>query len=122
VSEESLRLSDDRLFLHSVQDRLTGTRKCYKKLNYDPINDFQAISLYAITQNLFVLNPSFPVKTVKDLIALAKANPGKYNMANAGSGFQSHLAGDQAREAEGRVARGRTAHFFKPNACMRRAS
>ena len=65
----------------------------YKKLNYDPINDFQPISLYAITQNLVLLNPNFPAKTVKELIAAAKANPGKYNMANAGSGFQSHLAG-----------------------------
>jgi tripartite-type tricarboxylate transporter receptor subunit TctC len=65
----------------------------YRKLNYDPIGDFQPISLYAVTQNVFVLNPGFPAKTVKDLIALAKANPGKYNMANAGSGFQSHLAG-----------------------------
>ena len=65
----------------------------YRKLNYDPIADFQPISLYAVTQNVFVLNPGFPAKTVKDLIALAKTNPGKYNMANAGSGFQSHLAG-----------------------------
>ncbi|HZN25141.1 MAG TPA: tripartite tricarboxylate transporter substrate binding protein [Burkholderiales bacterium] len=65
----------------------------YKKLNYHPVEDFQAISLYAVTQNLFVLNPGFPAKSVKDLIALAKASPGKYNMANAGSGFQSHLAG-----------------------------
>jgi len=65
----------------------------YRKLNYDPIGDFQPISLYAVTQNVFVLNPNFPAKSVKDLVALAKANPGKYNMANAGSGFQSHLAG-----------------------------
>jgi tripartite-type tricarboxylate transporter receptor subunit TctC len=65
----------------------------YKKLNYHPVKDFQPISLYAVTQNLFIVNPNFPAKTVKELIAAAKANPGKYNMANAGSGFQSHLAG-----------------------------
>lgn len=65
----------------------------YRKLNYDPIKSFEAISLYAVTQNVLVVNPSLPVKTVKDLIALAKAGPGKYNMSNAGSGFQSHLAG-----------------------------
>jgi tripartite-type tricarboxylate transporter receptor subunit TctC len=57
------------------------------------VNDFRPISLYAVTQNLVLLNPNFPAKTVKELIAAAKANPGKYNMANAGSGFQSHLAG-----------------------------
>jgi tripartite-type tricarboxylate transporter receptor subunit TctC len=65
----------------------------YRKLNYHPINDFEPISLFAVTQNVVVVNPAFPVKTVKDLIALAKASPGKYNMANAGAGFQSHLAG-----------------------------
>jgi tripartite-type tricarboxylate transporter receptor subunit TctC len=65
----------------------------YSKLNYDPIRSFEAISLYAVTQNVLVVNPSLPVKTVKDLVAVARANPGKYNMSNAGSGFQSHLAG-----------------------------
>jgi len=65
----------------------------YKKLNYHPMKDFEPISLYAVTQNVVVVNPAFQAKTIKDLIALAKANPGKYNMANAGAGFQSHLAG-----------------------------
>jgi tripartite-type tricarboxylate transporter receptor subunit TctC len=65
----------------------------YRKLTYHPVKDFEAISLYAITQNLLVVNPGLPIKSVKDLIALARANPGKYNMSNAGSGFQSHLAG-----------------------------
>jgi len=65
----------------------------YRKLNYHPIKDFEAISLYAVTQNVLVVNPTLPIRTVKDLIALARAYPGKYNMSNAGSGFQSHLAG-----------------------------
>lgn len=65
----------------------------YKKLNYDPVKDFAAISLFAITQNVLVVNPTLPFNSVKDLIAYAKANPGKLNMSNAGSGFQSHLAG-----------------------------
>ena len=65
----------------------------YRKLNYDPIRSFEAISLYAVTQNVLVVTPTLPVKTVKDLIALTRASPGKYNMSNAGSGFQSHLAG-----------------------------
>jgi tripartite-type tricarboxylate transporter receptor subunit TctC len=65
----------------------------YKKLNYHPLKDFAQISLYAVTQNVLVMNPGLPVNSVKELIAYAKANPGKLNMANAGSGFQSHLAG-----------------------------
>jgi tripartite-type tricarboxylate transporter receptor subunit TctC len=69
------------------------TPQIYKKLNYDPIGDFAPLSLFAVTQNLLVVNPSLPVNSVKELIAHARANPGKLNMANAGAGFQSHLAG-----------------------------
>ncbi len=65
----------------------------YKKLNSHPVRDFAQISLFAITQNVLVTHPGLPLKSVKELIAYAKANPGKLNMANAGSGFQSHLAG-----------------------------
>jgi tripartite-type tricarboxylate transporter receptor subunit TctC len=64
----------------------------YKDLSYHPIKDFRQVSLIANTQNVLVVNPNQPYKTVKELIAYAKANPGKINMANAGSGFQSHLA------------------------------
>jgi len=64
----------------------------YKKLTYHPTKDFAQLSLVATTQNVLVATPGFPVKSVKELIAYARANPGKINMANAGSGFQSHLA------------------------------
>ena len=64
----------------------------YKKLPYHPVKDFTPLAMLAITQNMLVTNSSVPFKTVKELIAYAKANPGKLNMANAGSGFQSHLA------------------------------
>ena len=64
----------------------------YKKLTYHPTKDFAQISMLATTQNVLVMTPAFPVKSVKELLAYAKANPGKLNMANAGSGFQSHLA------------------------------
>ena len=64
----------------------------YKSLTYHPTKDFKQISQIANTQNVLVVNTNMPFKTVKELIAHAKANPGKLNMANAGSGFQSHLA------------------------------
>ena len=69
------------------------TPQIYKKLNYHPVKDFAPISLYAVTHNMLVVHPGLPFKSVKDLIAYARANPGKLNMSNAGSGFQSHLAG-----------------------------
>ncbi len=64
----------------------------YKKLPYHPTKDFTLLAMLAITQNMLVVNTNVPFKSVKELIAYAKANPGKLNMANAGSGFQSHLA------------------------------
>lgn len=69
------------------------TPQIYGKLNYHPVNDFAAISLFTVTQNVLVVNANLPVKNVKELLAHARAYPGKLNMANAGSGFQSHLAG-----------------------------
>ena len=69
------------------------TPQIYKKLNYHPVKSFAPLSLFAVTQNILVVNPTLPINSVKELIAYAKANPGKLNMSNAGSGFQSHLAG-----------------------------
>lgn len=66
----------------------------YKSLvTYDPFRDFAPISMFAVTQNILVVNPKTPFRSVKDLIGYARSNPGKLNWANAGSGFQSHLAG-----------------------------
>jgi tripartite-type tricarboxylate transporter receptor subunit TctC len=69
------------------------TPQIFKKLTYDPVRDFAPLSLFAVTQNIMVVNPSLPLNSVKELVAYAKANPDKLNMANAGAGFQSHLAG-----------------------------
>ena len=67
----------------------------YKTLAFHPFNDLLPIALFAITQNALVVHTSLPAKNVKELIALAKAAPGKINMASAGAGAQSHLAGVQ---------------------------
>jgi len=69
------------------------TPQIFRKLNYDPLGDFAPLSLFAVTQNILVVNPSLLLNSVKELVAYAKANPDKLNMANAGAGFQSHLAG-----------------------------
>ncbi len=65
----------------------------HKKLPFDPLKDYEFISLFGITPNILVVNPSLPVKTVKDLLDYNKARGGKVNMASAGVGSQSHLAG-----------------------------
>ena len=65
----------------------------YRNLTYHPTQDFAQVSLIASTQNVLAVNPKLPFRTVKELVIYARANPGRLNMANAGSGFQSHLAG-----------------------------
>ena len=65
----------------------------FKKLPYNPEKDLAPISLVAITPNILVANLDIPVKSVADLLALAKASPGKINYPSAGNGSSSHLAG-----------------------------
>ena len=76
----------------------TGTQainpSLYEKLPYDPIKDFAPISLVATTANILVANPSLPVKSIKELIAYAKVNPGKLTFGSAGNGSSNHLAGE----------------------------
>jgi tripartite-type tricarboxylate transporter receptor subunit TctC len=62
------------------------------KPGYDPIRDFEPISLFALVQNLLVVTPTLPVANVAELIALAKAQPGKLNYSSGGPGSTSHFA------------------------------
>jgi tripartite-type tricarboxylate transporter receptor subunit TctC len=66
----------------------------YSKLSYDPIKDFEPVSLVGIVPNILVVNPSVKATSVKDLIALAKAEPGKLSYASAGTGTTIHLAAE----------------------------
>jgi tripartite-type tricarboxylate transporter receptor subunit TctC len=62
------------------------------RLGYDPIKDFEPISLLALVQNVLVVSPALPVRTIAELVALAKARPGKLNYASGGPGSTSHFA------------------------------
>lgn len=64
----------------------------YATLPYDTTKDFAPVVLAASTPNLLVVNPDLPVKSVKELISLAKAKPGKLNYASAGNGSSNHLS------------------------------
>lgn len=65
----------------------------YHKLGFDPVKDFIPVSLVANTPSLLAVHPALPVRTIKDLIALAKARPGQLTYASAGNGSSNHLAG-----------------------------
>lgn len=64
----------------------------YKKLSYDPVRDFDPITLIAAGQNILVVNPSVAAKSVKELISLAKSKPGQLTFASGGTGQSSHLS------------------------------
>ncbi|HAL37824.1 MAG TPA: hypothetical protein DCP03_06770 [Polaromonas sp.] len=63
----------------------------YKSLPYDPPKDFEPVALVASSPNILVVNPSFPARSVKELVALAKQRPGSINYASAGNGTSNHL-------------------------------
>jgi len=73
----------------------------YAKLPYDSVKDFSPMAGMSMWPNMLVVHPSLPVKTVPELIALLKANPGKYNMASSGSGTTIHLAGEMFKQMTG---------------------
>ena len=66
----------------------------YAKMPYDAQRDFVPITLVAITPNVLVVNPTLPVHSVKELIAYAKANPGKLSFGSGSNGSAGHLAGE----------------------------
>jgi tripartite-type tricarboxylate transporter receptor subunit TctC len=73
---------------------LATNQSLFKKLNFDGEKDFAPISLIGSQPNILVVNPKFPAKTMAELIAYAKANPGKLNCANSGFGAAAHLSAE----------------------------
>lgn len=72
-----------------------------KRLNFDPIKDFSAVSLVVSSPQLLAVNPSVPARSVKELVALAKSKPGQLNYGSAGSGNSSHLVVELFKGATG---------------------
>ncbi|WP_299451452.1 tripartite tricarboxylate transporter substrate binding protein [uncultured Pigmentiphaga sp.] len=66
----------------------------YKKTGYDPVKDFEPVTLIASTPSVVLVNPKLPVQSIQDLIAMAKSSPGKINFGSSGNGSSHHLAGE----------------------------
>jgi tripartite-type tricarboxylate transporter receptor subunit TctC len=70
----------------------------YAKIAYDPIKDFSPVTLVAASPNVVSTNPDVPAKTLRELIDLIKANPGKYSFAQPATGSTPHLAGELMKQ------------------------
>ena len=80
------------LFIGTVANTINAT--LYSKLPFDFVRDFAPVALTTAAPNVLVVHPSVPVKSVKELVALAKSRPGQLNFASAGTGTAPHLSGE----------------------------
>ena len=87
------------LFLGTIAN--TINMSLYKKPGYNLLTDFAPISQLSSAPAVLVINPKLPIKTVKELIAYAKANPGVLNYATSGAGTTPHLAGEMFNQRNG---------------------
>ncbi len=85
------RAAPDGYTLLMISNTHVISASLYKKLRYDAINDFTPVLQFGDAPNVLVVHPSLPVKSVKDLIAMAKARPGQIDYASSGNGSSQHL-------------------------------
>jgi len=84
---------DGQTLLFGTSGPLAINVSLYKKIGYDPVKSFAPVMQIGHLPNVLVVHPSIAAKTVKELVAFGKANPGKLNFASSGNGASSHLAG-----------------------------
>ena len=85
---------DGYTLLVGTQGTHGSNLELYRNLRYDPVRDFTAVHSMMGSVNVLVVNPTRPYRTVKELIAYAKENPGKINYASAGNGTSTHLTAE----------------------------
>ncbi|MBI4290551.1 MAG: tripartite tricarboxylate transporter substrate binding protein [Betaproteobacteria bacterium] len=102
AAEHAARAAPDGYtLLLGDQSSLVANASLYKKLNYDSSRDFAPIAFIGTQANILIVHPSVPANTVSELVALAKANPGKLNFASGGYGVASHLSGELFKSRAG---------------------
>ena len=92
---------DGYTVLMSSNAALVTNPHIYKRLGFDPLNDFSPISVVAKAGPVLVVHPSVPARSVKELIALAKARPGQLNFGSGGRGTPAHVTGEIFKAATG---------------------
>jgi len=92
--ETAARAAPDGYTILVVSTGFVINTSMYSKLKYDPFKNFAPITLVAASPNIITVTPSLPAKTLKELIALIKSQPGKYSYADPATGSTPHLAGE----------------------------
>jgi tripartite-type tricarboxylate transporter receptor subunit TctC len=100
-TEAVARAAPDGYTLLVANTAMTASPSLHAKLPFDPVQSFAAVCQISSSYSVLVVHPSVPVKTVKDLIALAKAKPDQLNYASAGVGSSIHLAMEIFQRAAG---------------------
>jgi tripartite-type tricarboxylate transporter receptor subunit TctC len=95
------RAAPDGYTILAATSNIVTNISLYPKISYDPYKDFEPISLMCSSPHVLVVHPSIPAQSVSELVALAKASPGKYSYASAGRGTPAHLAGELLKLAFG---------------------
>lgn len=93
--------ADGYTLLFGTTGTHTTNPAVYAKLPYDPVRDFAPVSNFADSPFLLVVHPSIPVRTLQQLVALAKSRPGQLDYASFGTGSSAHLAGEMLRTMAG---------------------
>ncbi len=88
------RAAPDGYTILAATSNIVTNISLYPKISYDPYKDFEPISLMCSSPHVLVVHPSIAAQNVNELVALAKASPGKYSYASAGRGTPAHLAGE----------------------------
>lgn len=92
---------DGYTLLISYSGYHVGNPALFDKLTWDPIKDFSPVALLTVSTNVIAVHPSVPVNSLKELIAYAKANPGKLNYASQGNGSVSHIGAEIFKQTTG---------------------
>jgi tripartite-type tricarboxylate transporter receptor subunit TctC len=92
---------DGHALLLTGDAAMTTNVALYPALKYDPTRDFSPITMIAVMPNIVVVHPSLPVKTMKQLVALAKARPSEISYASAGAGTSQHLGAELLKSVSG---------------------
>jgi tripartite-type tricarboxylate transporter receptor subunit TctC len=97
ASGQVARANPDGYTIMAISTGFLVNPSLYAKVPYDPVKDFAAVTLVAVSPNVVVVNPQVPAKTLPELVQLIRNNPGKYSYAGPGVGSTPHLGGEMFR-------------------------